>query len=220
MSINPIKIIHLDEKYYVGEGNRRIVYAHPENDACLIKIAKSTLDKWTHNSPISYQNYRRFFKYFLIELYEHARIRLQVGKNPLPHIIQHIIGFVDTNLGLGLVVRAEKDKQGQYAPTLEQLVKNNQVDDNVVKHLKEFLDDLTKIDICVYDLQPGNIVYAYMPEKGHYFVLIDGIGDKHFVRMSSYFSFARKYRRTQAIKRLRSRLSLMFTNQAAFDFNS
>lgn len=52
--------------------------------------------------------------------------------------IQKIIGFVDTNLGMGLVVKTEKDKEGALAPTLEYLINNNLWNDQVGQDFEFF----------------------------------------------------------------------------------
>ncbi|AOW53317.1 TPA: hypothetical protein JBB06_11455 [Legionella pneumophila subsp. pneumophila] len=205
---NRLDYIYLNESHFLFEGQQRLVYKHPLNADYLIKISKLVMNKWGSVDYISYRNRYRFLKYFLIELREHARLRLQYTPGQVPYIFQKIIGFTDTNLGMGLIVQTEKDKYGHYAPTCESLLKNSLINEMILQHLEEFLQHLLESDICIYDLTPSNIVYSYTTEIGHHFVLIDGFGDKRFIPLSFYSKRIRRYQRNKAINKFRNEIQL------------
>ncbi|KTC91256.1 YrbL family protein [Fluoribacter dumoffii] len=206
--------IILTAQSYAGEGCRRLIYFHPHNKDFLIKISKFTQEQYRNNQKISYRNNYRYFKYLTREIAEYARLRLCVSSSP--HIIQKIIGFVDTNLGMGLVVKTEKDKEGALAPTLEYLINNNLWNDQVGQDFEFFLRQLSQTDICVSDLTLQNIVYAYNFGQGYYFVLIDGTEDNCFIPLRFYNKFCRTVHRKQKIKNLRAQIHSLLEKQSLY----
>lgn len=150
---------------------------------------------------ISYRNYHRYFKYLTSEIAEYAR--LQLYRYSSTHMIQQIIGFANTNLGMGLIVKAEKDKDGTLAPTLGYLIENSLLHGSARHHFELFLQQLSQIDICVSELTLQNIVYAHSSEHGNYFVLIDGTEDNCFIPLGFYSKFCRTSRRKKKIRNLR-----------------
>ncbi len=210
--------IILNAQSYAGEGCRRLVYFHPDNKDFLIKISKFTLAQYPNNQKISSRNYYRYFKYLTSEIAEYARSRLSLS--PSTHIIQQIIGFVDTNLGMGLIVKTEKDKEGALAPTLEHQIENNLLHGQAMLDFEFFLQQLSQMDICVSDLTLQNIVYAYNSEQGHYFVLIDGTEDNCFIPLRFYNKFCRTHHRKKKINNLRTQIHSLIAKKNLQPANS
>jgi hypothetical protein len=202
-------LVRLNQNEYLAEGMTRYVYVHPENPDLLIKILKCTIKKWVNNEELSVRNYHRFFKYLLRELAEYARLKLHFAPNSPSNYIQQIIGFADTNLGLGLVVQAEKNEQGNYAKTLFDVITDGQFNEQAEQHLEEFLAHMTDIDICVIELTANNVVYAFKPSKGYHFVLVDGFGEKTLLSFAQYSFSLRKIKRIKTIKSLRRQVSYL-----------
>jgi hypothetical protein len=108
--------------------------------------------------------------------------------------LQKIVGYQSANLGIALVVKAELDKEGNYAPTLKQLLDRKKFNNQIKEDLNYFIKQLRTSSLSVYDLNPNNLVYSYNPvQKCDHFVLIDGTGDKTFIPIQRLFYPAKWY---------------------------
>lgn len=203
--------LFLDEQYFVTNGGRSLVYRHPEDANLLIKVmnpkfmARSSFKiRLLHKSTTI--NRFRFSKCYIREIVESVRLRFAHNYQH-PICIQQFTGIVDTNFGFGLVVRAERGKDGNYAKTLKTLIKANQYNAEIQKKLDAFYDALANCDISVSDCAPANLVYAYSEEAGEHFVLIDGIGEKTLIPILRISARLRKLSRLDQINRLKKRIS-------------
>ncbi len=109
------------------------------------------------------------------------QIALQAEGRPHPLFLQKIVGFVETDLGPGLVVNAVFGSDGGYAPTLARLIQTGRFDEMAQQAFDRFIDDVIASVVIIGDLHPGNLVYAHTPERGFHFVMIDGIGFKTLI---------------------------------------
>ncbi len=194
--------LSLDETHFVAKGQRCLVYRHPEYANLLIKVInplfqerKNFKTRLLKRFPAI--NRYRLSKCYIRELIESMRLRFNKHYTP-PSCLQQVAGLVDTNLGLGLVVIAEKGRDGAYAKTLKSFIQANQFDQQIQKKLEVFYQQLAVSDVVVSDCCPRNIVYAYNETEGDHFVLIDGIGEKNlipYLRLSAYLR--KKYRLKQ-----------------------
>lgn len=207
-------ILVLDKQQPVNAGARRIVYVHPNNSHYLIKISKFTLNLYQNQHSLSFTEKRRYLKYVGRELVEYVRSRVAFAGLPQPCFIQQIVGFVDTDLGLGVVVKAERDEHDNLAPQLAHLIAHNLWCDTKKKHLQAFLEQLAVTDLSVDDLTISNVVYAYDKEHGHYFTLVDGIGDKYLIRLCVYSKWYRTYLRKKKIKQFRQKIDDMLKHSS------
>jgi hypothetical protein len=101
------------------------------------------------------------------------------GRN-LP-FLQRVIGLADTDLGLGLILEAARDRDGNLAPHVAALIESGCFTAKVRADLDAFLAQLLECDVVVSDLNVGNMVYAYQPQIGDHFVLIDGLGNNNIL---------------------------------------
>lgn len=186
-------MLFLDEPLFVAKGQRCLVYQHPEYINLLVKVINP---QFKNRNNLKTRLLKRFsaisryrlYKCFIRELIESMRLRFN-DQNQALTCLQHVVGLVNTNLGLGLVVRAERGENGEYAKSLKSFIQANQLDQNIQKKLERFYQSLASCDVSVSDCCPRNIVLAHNDKEGEHFVLIDGIGEKNlipFLRMSSY----------------------------------
>ena len=80
-----------------------------------------------------------------------------------------------------------QDEIGGLVTTLNQMIARKEVDADARQALRQFCDDVVECPIVVGDLHTGNIVYAHDEERGHHFVMIDGIGDKTLIPLLRLF---------------------------------
>ncbi|MDE0836830.1 MAG: YrbL family protein [Akkermansiaceae bacterium] len=161
----------------IAKGRMRLVYRHPEDPGLLIKVIRPEVipQRWGEGQPW-YKCRRRYRQYIsFIRECEEFIAGCAGGKRAVP-FAQKITGFVETDLGLGLVMEAVLDEDGNLAPTLSTLVYGKEICPKMRAELDVFLEDLIASDLILADLNPENIVRGAAPGGGHRFVVIDGLG--------------------------------------------
>lgn len=155
----------------------RLVFRHPHDPALLIKVIRPDVidHRWGSGQPW-YKKRRRFRQYisYIRECEEYIAGCASHGA-AIP-FAQKITGFVETDHGLGLVMEAALDSEGNLAPTVSSIAKQNRLDATIRKELEDFAASLIASDVIIADLNPANIVRAFTPERGHHIVIIDGLG--------------------------------------------
>jgi hypothetical protein len=177
MSAEDLHFLKLEGLEPVAKGRMRLVFRHPRDRGLLVKVIRPEVidQRWGSGQPW-YKKRRKFRQYisYIRECEEYVAGCAQ-HEGGLP-FAQKITGFVETDLGLGLVVEAALDHEGNLAPTLAQIVWENRFDDTIRVELETFSRQLIECDLIVADLKPANVVRAHSPELGHHFVMIDGLG--------------------------------------------
>lgn len=205
-------MLNLDETHFVAKGQRCLVYRHPEYANLLVKVLNPQFKKRNNFKTRLLRrfpgiNRYRLSKCYIRELIESMRLRFSEQYSP-PSCLQKVAGLVDTNLGLGLVVIAEKERNGEYAKTLKSFIQTKQFDQHIQKKLEEFYQQLAICDVVVSDCYPRNIVYAYNETEGEHFVLIDGIGEKNLIPYLRISSYLRKKYRLRQIELFKKRVEV------------
>jgi hypothetical protein len=129
--------------------------------------------------------------------------------------VQRIVGFAETDLGLGLVVAAAKDRHGQLAPTLERLIAEGRFDAAARGNLMACLDELMALPIVIADLHFANFVYAWSREQGYHFVVIDGIGCKNLIPFNRLSPLVNRYSKRRRVQRLLTSVDDLLAQSAA-----
>ena len=166
------QIINLAVRTPVFEGKERRIYAHPDDTELLIKIARAE-PLGHHQSKIPQGHRYGPLANAIGELSDQLAIRSSGVEHP-PYL-QNIVGFADTDLGLGVVVKALFGKDGAYAPTLYRIVADNKFNSTARTDLEHFLKWVIEADVVLNDINARNLVYAHRNGASH-FVLVDGYG--------------------------------------------
>jgi len=174
--------ISLKEIQPLAAGLDRWVFSHPNDPALIIKVHR--LDRldgqpWHKRLRNSLQRLGHWNRH-MHEIQEFIAINQHCGGTP--SWLKKLHGFIETDLGLGLVYEAERLPDGSLAPTLEFLVRENLVNEQLIRALKVFWNQLLESSLIVGDLNLGNLVYA-----NDRIALIDGIGDHHAIPLRSWF---------------------------------
>lgn len=171
-------LLKLKDKKPLAIGKRRLVFEHPSNPGWLIKVSKkSASPEKCRTLKELYQCISSRYAYmtsFTRELREYILSRY-VDHGTLIDHLPTIIGFEDTDRGLGLVVNAFFDSAGRLAPTLSSLIQENQLTDNRKIKLEELFNKILDSDLVIGDLNPRNLVLIHHYTKGECFMLIDGL---------------------------------------------
>jgi hypothetical protein len=181
----------LKDAEVVAAGSTRNVYRHPDNPSLLVKVIRpSAIEERFGTGAPWYKFKRRRYRHLIAYLRE---IREQIAVHAMggdyPPFLQKIVGIVETDMGMGFVVEAVLGRDGNFAPTVADLIRRGQLDRRIRAMLDQFLEELVASPVIVADLNPSNVVLGFTPERGEHFVLIDGIGFKNIIpleRMSTY----------------------------------
>lgn len=196
----PITLSHLSP---AASGKTRDVYRHPDDETLLVKVIRAdAIEKRYGRGRPWYKTTRRYrhFISYLREIREEIALRAQLAQHP--DSLQKVVGFADTDLGFGLVVEAERDREGTLAPTLPELIEAGRYDARTHAELKACLDELKELPVVLADVHGDNLVYAWSPERGNHFVLIDGIGCKTLIPFNSMSRFLNRRHKHRRLNRL------------------
>lgn len=188
-------ILKLSDKKPLFQGLTRSVFEYEHNSNILIKVptiawrnkisASSRFRKLRKAININSPNFR--------ELREYIRYSPNTSEH-LKHLLQ-ITGLVATDLGWGLLVKAERSQDGNYARPLGAYL-------NVIKTYRKEIDEFVawvkETKIVCYDLKFDNILLTWRDGKAE-LVLIDGIGESGVFQKRKWFS---KHNHSRNIKEL------------------
>jgi hypothetical protein len=193
-------------------GRQRYVFVHPSDPDLIVKVTtegyierrRGLIGKW-------YKNWHRrrlrsrHFLVFLREIREHLALRAAGPELP-PHV-QSVVGFVETDMGLGLVSRAVRGRDGKLAPTLTALLRDGRFDDHARRKLDEFFAWLIDSPVVIGDLNVGNLVYGYDRAVGDHFVVIDGLGDKNIIPLNSISRSLNRMSKLRRVERINAAIA-------------
>ena len=170
-------MIELKSSTPVATGHLRLVYDHPSQRECLIKVMRPEMvakrwARWYKRIPRA-----RHYTGFVRELKEYIGLLARYPDASPP--IARTIGIVETDIGVGLVVERVRGPDDQPGPTLEALVRRERMAPWIAAALAKFRDDLFRYNVIVGDMHPGNLVHGTDSRGGPRLILIDGFGEKH-----------------------------------------
>jgi hypothetical protein len=195
------RMLILKDRTPVTQGRSRLVFEHPENPDWLVKVMRpDKLDERFGSGTPWYKRRRRFGPYlsYVREIQEFVAGWSSHGGS-LP-FLQKIIGLVETDLGLGLITGAVRGSDGKLAPSLANMLRAGEYDEQAEAALEKFIARLLDCDVIVSDLNPGNLVYAHSEADGHHFVMIDGIGNANIWPLKA---MSRRFNRRSKLGRYR-----------------
>jgi hypothetical protein len=191
-------VVRLVGRKPVAWGGRQLVFEHPGNPSLVIKVLQRDVIPGDQATLWFRLAARYYYSISFVRVWrEFERFRRRGGGD----LLQRVIGMVDTDLGPGLVAKAERGSDGGYAPTLSKLARCGEIDGAA---FDRFCSEVDSADIVVSDLNPGNVVYAVDSEGGTRFVLVDGTADDTLIpilRMSKALNRIIKKRKIAVLRR-------------------
>ncbi len=198
--------VRLKQHVPIARGGRRLVYAHPYIDQLVLKVPRPEARYENHAGlPFWRRHFRRFKHYndSVREAVEH--VAAYAATERLPPFMQRFYGFLETDMGLASVSKAERGRDGNYAPNLRQLVQAGKFDTEARAAFAEFCEALMASNVVVGDLRMENLVYSYDAQNDKMkFVIIDGAGDKNGIKLcslSNLYNRLSKQKRIHALER-------------------
>lgn len=199
----------------IASGACRLVYRHPDHHDQLIKVIRPDIieKRFGKEAPrFRFKSKRRFGRYlsFYRELTEHLVARAEA---PQPHPFLHeIMGLVETDLGLGLVVRAVLTPEGELAPTLRQLIDHGRFNAQIETDLEKFFSQMLASRVAFSDLNAGGLVYR---ERERQFVMIDGLGIANPIPLKGISAWINRRSKRKRFARFRRRIAELRKRSAA-----
>ena len=201
------EFVELKSDTPLTHGRMRLVFRDPRDSTHLIKVIRpDVIDaRWGSGAPW-FKKRRRYRQYisFIRETEEYIAGCSQGGA-ALP-FAQKILGFVDTDLGLGLVVEGVMDREGNLAPTLSMLIAARSFGPEQQAALERFITSLIESNLIIADINLNNIVYGYDPRHGERFVMIDGLGLSAALPLKAISRSYNRRSKMRRVKRMRARI--------------
>jgi hypothetical protein len=202
------KII-LSDATPVAKGSIRDVYRHPTDPSLLIKVVRlSTRDEKFGSGRRWYKAKRRRYGHFISYLREiREQIAVQVASDHHPDHLQKIVGFAETDLGLGLVVEAIFAPDGSYAPTLRSLLERGPLPPDLQASFERFCEAAIASPAIIADLHAKNVVYGAHNGEAPRFILIDGIGHKTLIPLEVLSPTIARWNNRHKVAKLKARVA-------------
>lgn len=202
--------LNLSDKKPLFEGLTRLVFVNEQDPDYLVKVPSPA---W-HNKIACFSPWRRFRKSVDINSPNTRELREYIRNFPQPEHANHnkhlmqIVGFIATDMGWELIVKAERDQFGNYAKPLGQYQNDIAL---YKKEIAEFISWVRSTKIVCYDLKFDNILLSWRNGKPT-LVLIDGIGEDRVFSIRhwclKYNSIQNKYHLRQFTDELKSFIDL------------
>jgi PhoP regulatory network protein YrbL len=164
--------LHLDHDLLIGRGGVRTVYQHPNDTDKCIKLLFNEKKKRAVQREEAYL--RKYWS----------------AHKPFDHL-SRFFGHCHTTLGRGGIFELIKDYDGAISNPLAAFLPGNNLADKlsptqIASLLFHLRNHLLIHCIIVSDPAPGNIVVKYITPDHPTLVLIDGIGNPHFIKIADY----------------------------------
>lgn len=205
--------IYLDPDRSLASGSGRSVYQHPDEPEALIKVIRPR-DKALGLSYKLRPLKRRFgtFKTAYMEYEEYMAALARTGA--LPSFLPMMLGFVGTNLGVGMIVERVNGPDGNLAPKLTAYTAKHGLNDALKAEVNAFVDQVIAAEVVAFDLTGRNIVVAQAHDTApRRLMLVDGLSENTFIRGKVWFKSV--YRRWMESKRRELLEDLAATDKAA-----
>lgn len=167
-------MLKLSEDLYIGEGEIRKCYKHPQNEHLCLKIPR--------------EHVTREYTYKEIIYFNKLAKRNKAGYSYPFYSDFH--GEVETNLGQGQVFDLVIDETtGKIAKTLEYyLTENTEIEDaKLWKALLELKEQMTIHKVFTRDLRSRNLCCKILKDTSIQIIIIDGIGHRDFFPFADLF---------------------------------
>ena len=185
-------MLKLSDKTKIAEGTARIVhYVIGEKDLLVkVELPKKLKKKRIFKSIYNYL-FPAHNRFSLREINEDMRIQVKAQLLGIPSPIAPTRGLIQTSMGLGLLVNRIGPKSGGLGPTLETLKQENKINAVKLKALNSFTTAMYRTGVITNDLQPVNVIWN---ETTKSFLLIDGFGERNFIKLKTYIPYLRNRR--------------------------
>ena len=184
--------IDLNDAPPLISGAYRDVYQHPLDDNLLVKVVRPSFIELHAQRTYWSKLWSKdgYYRMLTREVGVYLALRRR-GQHTLP-FIQHFTGVVDTNLGLGMVVRKVRGSDGAIAPSLASRVQREGLTQQMRNWMADLAADVVRHHIVFGDVNGYNVVCADDEEHGKRVVIVDGLSDHLLIPVNSWSFSANK----------------------------
>ena len=202
-----MNIINISDCELLAKGGTRLIYQNPINKNKIFKVNINIEDRLKLH-PI--KKVIRFIapstKLRDIKIESQAYINYFIS---IPEVASSIFpcffGFTHTSFGLAICYEKLSDSKGNMAPTLLQIVQNGEYSKVHKIALNSLVKTLKNNHIIQNDFSPKNFVFA-----NDKFYIVDGLGDKHVVRIRTISRSINNIYILKKTRRLAKKLNLSY----------
>ncbi|WP_350334817.1 YrbL family protein [Coralliovum pocilloporae] len=201
--LNHSEPLRLSSHKPLSHGSESTVYYYPENPDWLVKVmvpsrqnaGKDKAKKW-------YKRFRRdqTHRYALRQVNEYLSYQYR-GKSHL-RIFADFVGFVETDLGFGLVVQRVQNFNGETSETLEEVVRREGITPDILEIIDTYCAILSEHQIVMVDIRARNLMVVVAENGQRRLVAIDSFGERNLIPMATNI----KWWNTRHIQRHRQQL--------------
>ncbi len=180
---NKHKIVYLNKELLLSKGSERDCYLHPDDHTKVIKIAPS---EGVHRDQNNLDNH--YYRYLS-------------GSGKDLQYVTECFGFVETNLGQGLVFTRALNYNGTPSHSLKYMMFHKKIAVDTQRDLlKNLLTYLSENQIVFGDICCGNIFCKEVSKEKYTFIIVDGLGARRFNYKYWMYLKIGFYRRYKIIK--------------------
>jgi hypothetical protein len=214
--ILPKSKVILNESHYVTSGSDRSVFFHPNYPDILFK----TLLEIDKNSIKGFRGFslrmlpstraRMFLKEYECHTFINYTNNEKTGDMP----ITSLYGFIQTNFGIAsLVERIRLNNDEIIGPTLYDLHKQDNINEEVIIMLNDFAKNLKSWEVRTTDITLKNVVLGVRNGRKK-FILVDGIGDKFAIPLRTWFKTAMIEGHHESFRKIARRIDLKWSRKS------
>ncbi|WP_168797711.1 YrbL family protein [Aliishimia ponticola] len=178
--------ICLDTADKIRSGAGAMVFWHPNQPGSLIKITRPPAKKSFQWLRHLFESRRRRFGAMYLSLVELEEYMLGVSrKGEVPPFMPEFRGVVQTNLGPGLVFEAIQGPTGDVAETVLEYAQREGMTPQLQDALYQLFSQIAEWRLVAWDINPKNIVVVPGEGGSLSLFLVDGLGERTFIRVLS-----------------------------------
>ncbi len=166
-----------------AQGGNRLCFIHPEDSGLCVKVRRPDFTLEDLRRKKGFPKSLRPLSSFDDNLDEY-RVMCRFKKNYDDVIYRHVsrcYGFVETDLGKGLVSELVCDEDRKVSQTLKKYIWDHGQDDKIMAAAKELADFWLQLRVPSRDLLLHNIVVQMEAQRIVRLVVIDGLGSSGLV---------------------------------------
>jgi PhoP regulatory network protein YrbL len=191
----------------LAKGHSRLVFQHPDDVRLLVKVIRpDMIDKRWGSGAAWYKRKRRYGRFisYIRETQEYIASCVPTGRGP--DFLQKVVGFVETDLGLGIVIEAVRTPSGELASNIAALIERGQFNATVRTALDTVKRQILENDLTLSDLNVGNLVYTGDEKTPGRFILIDGLGTATIFPLKRFSKYLNRRSKLGKFKRIQVRI--------------
>lgn len=173
------KMLSLNHEFYIGEGEIRKCYQHPDKELLCIKIPRKHVTR----------------EYTFKEILYFKKLSRRDKSGYKYPFYSDFHGEIKTSIGDGQVFDLIKDETtGKTSKTLEFYLQESTAisDDKLWKALQELKTQMTIHKVFTRDLRSRNLCCKILKNNSVQIIIIDGIGHRDFFPLADIFHYFSK----------------------------